>query len=321
MFHWMKKRKKKENWQKELLMILNECQDRCFETDMENICRDIGRNIKENGLADDFVYDMWENLEAARLELRQKHFNTANVYLGRTLFLCKESRTGKAVDRHMGLINYIKGKIEKRESDSRAKILDLEGKETEQRIFDIEKKIAMLYDSNSELMKQFESKVKKCLTLGKDDNVYSQTRQQALAMLPRIKSIEKQINMYAKMLEGSSRYQAMIEMGKTTIDIQKYMPDVNRVEAMMEWISEETQEVSENMESLSSEMNRFEKEISSATSGEAFAEDDFDQYVSNMQNAKKAKEEKISADQSVKVDVLSNMELVDRKQDIQELLV
>lgn len=312
----MKKRKKKESWQKELLMILNECQDRCFETDMENICRDIGRNIKENGLTGDFVYDVRENLEAARSELRQKHLNIADVYLSRTLFLCKASGTGKAVDRHMGLIKYIKGKIENRESDSREKILDQEGKEAEQRIFDIEKKIAMLYDNNSELMKQFEDRVKKCSTLEKDDNIYRQTRQQALAMLPRIKSIEKQISMYAKMLEGSSRYQAMVEMGKTTIDIQKYMPDVNRVGAMMEWISEETQEVSENMESLSSEMDQYEKEIDSAVSGEAFAEEDFDQYISSMQSVKNAKKKRISADQNADTDMPLNMD--DGKQDVQE---
>ena len=267
----------------ELTAMLLECQDRCIHTDLEYTCKEIRRILaqKEPGSKDYPV--LLPLIEEARSEIRQNRLHSAAVRLDRILWISKNVGAGKAVGKNMGILNHLKAGIGKRESDSQKAMIEKEEKEAEQRVYDIEKQIARLYDDHSELTKQFERKVKTCSELDKDNNMYRQTKQQALALLPRIRSIEKQINMYAKMLETSSRYHAMIEMGKTTFDLQKFMPDISKAEAMMQWITEGAQETAENMSGLSSEIGKYEREIDSAASAEAFSGEDFDNLVLNEQ--------------------------------------
>lgn len=276
--------KKGKQDQEELLALLLECQDRCLKTDLESVCKEIRRNIDGNVFGKDSIRDLRSILGEAREELKRRNLNTAGVCLDRAFWLSRAAEAGKAGDWRMGLFGRIKEIAGRHEQDSQTKMLGLEGKEAEQRVYELEKKIASLYDSHSELTRQLEEKVKQCSALNKNDNAYLKLRQQAMALMPRIRSLEKQIHMHIKMLESSSRYQAMIEMGNSAFELQKFMPDISRAEAMMEWIAGKTQDVSESMEDLSSGIDQYEAEISMAAAGEADGSAEFDDRVAKVRS-------------------------------------
>ena len=280
-------RKHKNTDGQDLWMMLVECQDRCFQTDLENKCKSIGVEISDYKLTKKSLQEIEISLSRVLAELKNRNFSLSRVYLDRTLEMIKSYKEGKAENTRMGLLGLFKGKSTKRGERSQSAILDKEEKLTEQKISELELKLASLFDKHTKLSSQLEEKARKCAALEKRGNQYHQIRQQAMSLLPRIKTIEKQINMYARMLESSSRYQAMLEMGKSTFELKKIMPDISRTEALMDLISSETQEISDDMENLSSGICNFEKSIDKATGIQAFSSDEFDERVSEIMERKR----------------------------------
>ena len=281
---------KEENTQAlaKLIRLTERCQDRCICTPLEERCIEI-RNIVQSSHFDraniDEVATLLTELEEC---LNQRKMILAGVYLDHISVVIAGMRAEKGGNKKMGLLDRIKQKLSGNEEKSSQDLLNREQGDAEQKVFELQKKIAQLYETHTELTKQVEEKVRKCSGLKENDNLYKLTRQQALALYPKIKSVEQQLNMYTRALENNSRYQAMIETGKTSFELQKYMPALSRAEALMGMISSETQTVSEHMSDLSSGISQFEKEMEAATSGGAFATNEFDQMV--MQEREAAKE-------------------------------
>ena len=277
--------------QKALWSTLLDCQDRCFQTDLEKICRMIGSEMSDCRFTMKDLQELKISLDKALGELKERNYSLSRVYLDRTLGIVKKCKEGKAVNTRMGLFGLFKGKAKKREEFSQSEILDKEEKLTEQKLADLEEKIAALFDNHTKLSAQLEEKARQCAALEKKGNQHQHIRQQAMALIPRIKTIEKQISMYARMLESSSRYQAMLGMGKATLELKKLMPDISRTEALMDLIASDTQEISDDMENLSSGIDTFEKNIDKATDIQAFSSDEFDERVSEIRDMKKQEEE------------------------------
>ena len=287
------------------MTTLVECQDRCFQTDLEPVCKSIKTEMTDSKLKKGDLQEIKSSLDITLIELKNRNFNLSRVYLERTLSKVKKCKEGKAVNTHMGLFGLFKGKSEKQEK-SQNEILDKEEKLTEQTIADLEEKIASLFDMHTKLSDQLAGRVRQCSTLDRNGNQYKHIRQQAMILLPRIKTIEQQINMYARMLENSSRYQAMLEMGKATIELKKLMPDISRTEALMDLISSETQEISDDLANLSSGIDAFENNVNKATGIQAFSSDEFDNQVSeNIEKNRLEKEKKERSEKAISKDPIT----------------
>jgi len=136
-----------------------------------------------------------------------------------------------------------------------------------------------LYFRNRKL-DQLRDKAKACASLDPQSYEYQLARQQAVALKPRINAIEQTINLYAKQLENSAKYQALVSSGQATIDLKKMMPDPAEATALVDMIVEQTQDVSREIEDFGAAIDEGLSSFSAATNMNVFgADDEFEKLV------------------------------------------
>lgn len=305
------RKKKPERQREELLTLAEACQDRCIRTDLEEVCRGIRfRILQWDG--NEAEYDRMRGVLADSLSLLDdRRMYEAELNLKSLKHPAAGGRTEEPGGGSMGLIGKLKGKLVKREEEAQGAIMDGEEREAEARIREIERRIAALYDRHAAMLAQFERNVKRCAGLDRKSPAYQQLRQQALMLLPRIKSTEKQLTLYAQQLENSSRYQALVELGRSTFELQKYMPDASRTEAVMQMVSRDLQDLTDEISDMRGSLD-VEEALYSDSGAEAFSDEGFDRQVEAY---RLADEEKRAAARVQKGTDAAGSEFVDTEAD------
>lgn len=287
-------RKESQQQKENILRKVVECQDIQLDAQISGYCRKIYQNIEQVDSKKCDFRQIEFLLEDVLTALRQDQISLAVVCLERILVLSKEKYSNRSVGR-MGLFDKIKAKFGVGEEKSQSAILQKEVEETENTVFELQKKIAILYDKYTSISTQIEKKAQECARLPKNSTEYSRVRQQAIMLQMQLTSITQQLNMYTKALENNTKYQAMIQTGQSTFDLKKYVPNTNRAEAIMDKIAEEMEGMAEELNDFAGELSGHENRILQASSIEAFSgHDEFDDMInmySDMDNVQTKIEE------------------------------
>lgn len=246
-----------------LLQTLLCCEDSSSCPDVEALCRQNYRLLQR------YEYQKYD-LEELRLLINEAlqaikfhQESVATVCLKRTQDLMTWGQKPEEGRIRMGLFNKVKSAITDREKKSQNAMLQKEEEEAEKKIFLLQKNIALLYDKHTETMKQLEAKAVRCAQLSPGSDEYKKTRQEALVIVPQLSAIDNQLSLYSHMLNDSARYKAMMQTGKTTFELKQFMPDLNRAETMMSWITDETRSLSLDLEDFGIGIDEHEKAIHS----------------------------------------------------------
>ncbi|RKJ51759.1 hypothetical protein D7Y05_01460 [bacterium 1XD42-54] len=274
-----KKRKAAEQ-KRWLLHVLQECEDLGNDAATEKLCRTLYRNFTIMDTPVVLAEEKIVLLEEALSALKDRRYHAAQICLGRVDELNQSVIKEAGSRKKMGLLEKVKSKLPWDKDRGQEVLFQREEAAAEQKIFEIQKRIGDLYDNLSAVTKQVEEKAAKCAAISPDSNEYKQIRQQAVALLPQIRALEQQLKLYAKALENSSRYHAMLQTGRTTFELKSFVPDISRSEAMMEWIAEETGELSENTAEMEKGIERYENRIQASSEVKGYSHtQEFDELV------------------------------------------
>lgn len=129
-------------------------------------------------------------------------------------------------------------------------------------------------------MAEYEQKLKACVGCPADSYEYKISRQQAQSLRKKIADTEREIRLYASLLQKNEAYHSMLKSGETAFELRDYMPDPAEADLLMKKIAEETQDIAEDIRSFGKTVDMCGQMLDMAEPADVFMEDEeFDRMV------------------------------------------
>ena len=237
--------------------LVTRCEDAATDAQLEARLRRLRRNVLE--MPSRRLSELPEVLENLRESLRKNEPGMARIHLARAEELTAPDASPGQRERkkHMGLLDKVKSVFGDREAKARDKLMSAQESEAAKNVYALTQKIEGLGADRAKLAGELESIVGKCKALPKGSAEYVRLSQQGKLLIPRIKTLDKQIAMHTKVLEDNSVYQSMIASGKLTLDLKNYVMDTSKAEATLDMITDQVETVSEDIAAFGDSVNEY----------------------------------------------------------------
>ena len=239
---------------------IEECEDLSDNAEIRKRIRSLGRNLKEVTLSQSQAEQVINTLVQVKKSLRAKEYHTAEQFLSEAERIKPTAEVRRRRRIFMGLLDKFRSNSKTSDINSKKKMIEKEKEEADRKIVDLERKIASLYDEYDKYQKMLEEKANQCAGLRKGSSEYARIKLQASDIYKKLRVTESNLNQYIKVLESNNRYQAMLVSGETTFDLKLFMPDINKTNVLMNWISDERHKIDDDIADMDRTFAQFESE-------------------------------------------------------------
>ena len=265
-----------------LTALLNACEDVAEDSSAQREIRVLKRSLDGRSISLPEQEALRQILTDLRIALRERQTHMALICLSRAQDLIGQlSESGKRRKR-MGLFDKIKKSLGDRDRRTQDRQLADKKRQVSSDIYELKQKIADLQERKYRLECKYREAAAECAKIGKSDPRYVSIRREALTLQPQIQALDRSIAAYDKALQNNAQYQAMIESGEMIRELAGLQPDVAEVDAILGTITEQTEDMTGNIDDMSDTIRAYDRNLASAVPSATGEPDPFDQLISEL---------------------------------------
>ena len=266
----MSDRKINEKEKAGLLTLARSCEDHAPSDQVEKMAKNLCRRIEAVPLTKSAASRLEKLLRDSLEAMQTGQENTAVLLLQRSFEIWMTSASEKkeeAAGRKgiMGIIKWVGNLLTgNKESGTEAGMVSAELEKAQAQMIELQNRISSLYDKHSSRMKELEQLAAGCAGHAKDSDKYKRTRIQARPLMAEVTSLESEIEKTAKLLEQNIRYRSLLKEGQTNFELQKYLPDKAKSQAVMSMITENAEQLQGDLQDMNDSLGENERRMKDA---------------------------------------------------------